>query len=502
MNSRPFAALLALMLGSADVVSRSYQVGTLARVPWPPYDANLSSLAPQGWSYKRSLDTITETSHAFHLPALLQVPGPNLAARAEAWNDRVQATLADLDRIQAEIDDRCFALYGIDDADRAAITAGFGVATGDDEGGGADADDGDDEVAEAPGADPATLAADLVSWAVGVALGRFDVRLATGERPAPPEPGPFDALPPCSPAMLVGDDGLPVVAPPPGYPINFPEDGILVDDPGHPRDLVAAVGRVFDVVFGEAADAWLQEVVRVLDPRASDLRPWLANRFFDHHLKRHSMSRRKAPILWPLVSPKGRYRVWVAAHRATADTLHQIEATIVKPRLDAATRLLEAARAEALSNPGPAARSALAAREEMETEVRTLHTEVLRVAPFWKPDLDDGVVLAAAPLWRLVPVHRAWQRELKGKWDALVRGDYDWAHLAMHLWPERALRRCAADRSVAIAHDVESEFWQEVRPDTWVARAADPDRDRRLLLARFSQNRDQAVKAFIDTPGG
>jgi hypothetical protein len=475
-------------------------------IPIPESDPEtaikLSNLAVEGWRVGRSLDAIRETSPVFGLPALLDPPSISVIRGAEAVGLRIWEAYAALDRIQAEIDDRCFALYGIDDADRAAITAGFGAATGDDEGGGADADDGDDEVAEAPGADPATLAADLVSWAVGVAFGRFDVRLATGERPAPAEPGPLDPLPPCSPAMLVGDDGLPAAAPPPGYPVHFPEDGILVDDPGHPRDLVAAVGRVFDVVFGAAADAWLQEVVRVLDPRASDLRPWLATRFFDHHLKRHSMSRRKAPILWPLASPKGQYRVWVAAHRATADTLHQIEATILKPRLDAATRLLEEARAEARANPGPAARDTVAKHKEMETEVRALRAEVLRVAPFWKPDLDDGVVLAAAPLWRLVPVHRAWQRELKSRWAALAKGDYDWAHLAMHLWPERALRRCAADRSVAIAHDVEAEFWQEVRPDTWVARPADPARDARLRAARFSENRDQAVKAFIDAPGG
>ena len=464
----------------------------------------LGNLSVHGWSLKRSLDTINETSHAFHLPALLQVAGPNLAARATAWNGRVQATLAELDRIQAEIDDRCFALYGIDDADREAITAGFGVATGDDEGDSGGTDDADEEVSEAPGADPATLAADLVSWAVGVAFGRFDVRLATGERPAPPEPGPFDPLPTCSPGMLVGDDGLPVVAPPPGYPIDFPEDGILVDDPGDPRDVEAAVRRVFDVVFADASNAWLVEIARALDPnaRADDLRPWLATRLFDHHLKRHSMSRRKAPILWPLVSPRGKYRVWVAAHRATADTLHQIEAAVLKPRLDAATRLLEEARAEANANPSRTARDKVAACEEMEAEVRALRTEVLRVAPFWKPDLDDGVVLAAAPLWRLVPVHKAWQRELKARWASLAKGDYDWAHVAMHLWPERALKACATNRSIAIAHDVEGEFWQEVRPDTWVARPADPVRDARLLAARSSVNRTAAVKAFIEAPGG
>ena len=39
-------------------------------------------------------------------------------------------------------------------------------------------------------ADAASLAAELVSWAVGVAFGRFDVRLATGERELPPSPSP------------------------------------------------------------------------------------------------------------------------------------------------------------------------------------------------------------------------------------------------------------------------------------------------------------------------
>lgn len=48
----------------------------------------------------------------------------------------------------------------------------------------------------------ADLTADLFDWLVGVAFGRFDIRLATGERQPPPEPGPFDPLPATSPGML------------------------------------------------------------------------------------------------------------------------------------------------------------------------------------------------------------------------------------------------------------------------------------------------------------
>src|SRR2546428_109188 len=99
--------------------------------------------------------------------------------------------------------------------------------------------------------DPPCVCAARVAtgWRV-VAFGRFDVRLATGERGLPGEPEPFDPLPYCSPGMLVGEDGLPLTGPLPGYPFNFPESGVMVDDPGDPRDLTAAVRVVFDAVFG------------------------------------------------------------------------------------------------------------------------------------------------------------------------------------------------------------------------------------------------------------
>ena len=90
-----------------------------------------------------------------------------------------------------------------------------------------------------------------------------------------------------------------------------------------------------------------------------------------------------------------------------------------------------------------------------------------RVAPLWNPNLDDGVVLNFAPLWRLVPQHKPWQKELKSTWDALCAGKYDWAHLAMHLWPERVVPKCATDRSLAIAHGLEDVFWVEGTDGKW-----------------------------------
>lgn len=62
---------------------------------------------------------------------------------------------------------------------------------------------------------------------------------------------------------------------------------------------------------------------------------------------------------------------------------------------------------------------------------------------------------------RLVPQHKAWQKECKECWDSLVAGQYDWAHLAIHLWPERVVPKCREDRSLAIAHELEDLLWVE-----------------------------------------
>lgn len=36
-----------------------------------------------------------------------------------------------------------------------------------------------------------------------------------------------------------------------------------------------------------------------------------------------------------------------------------------------------------------------------------------------------------------------------------MEGDYDWAHLAYTIWPQRVEKVCEKDRSIAIAHDLE-----------------------------------------------
>jgi hypothetical protein len=292
--------------------------------------------------------------------------------------------------------------------------------------------------------------------------------------------------------MLTGDDGLPLDRPPAGYPLPFPEDGILVDDPGHPRDLTAAVRAVFDTVFGTSADAVWQQAAALLDPKGHDLRTWLARDFFGHHLARHSKSRRKAPILWQLGPASAGYSTWCYAHRLTRDSLFALARDVVAPKLALEERRQSSLVQEAGPNPTAKQRADIAAHDAIVAELRVFADEVRRVAPLWNPDLDDGIVLVEAPLWRLVP-HKPWAKELKSRWDDLAAGKYDWAHLAMHLWPERVVPKCATDRSLAIAHGLEDVFWAEGADGKWSKRAR-PTRSVEELVA---ERTSPAVKAAL-----
>ena len=102
----------------------------------------------------------------------------------------------------------------------------------------------------------------MLSWLVGVVFGRFDERLATGERSVPPESEPFDPLPSRSPGMWPENE--------PRF-IHLPD--IMVDDSGHDDDIGTRVANAASKIG--LADS-------------EDLRHWLAREFFPLHIKMYS----------------------------------------------------------------------------------------------------------------------------------------------------------------------------------------------------------------------
>jgi hypothetical protein len=99
-----------------------------------------------------------------------------------------------------------------------------------------------------------------------------------------------------------------------------------------------------------------------------------------------------------------------------------------------------------------------------------------------------------------VPQHKSWQKELKSKWDELTIGTYDWAHLAMHLWPERVVPKCALDRSLAIAHGLEAVFWIEGNDGKWGRRSQPTRSVEEIVNERTSPAVKAGLKSLLEAP--
>jgi predicted RNA methylase len=332
--------------------------------------------------------------------------------------------------------------------------------------------------ADLGGCDASLLVVQVVSYGVGGAFGRWDIRLATGERPMPELPDPFAPLPACSPGMLTGDDGLPAREAPPGYPLRISWDGILVDDPGengahpHQEDIVRRVREVLTVIWGERAEAIEQEACEMLKVKSLHEYFRKPGLFFADHLKRYSKSRRQAPIYWPLSTASGSYTLWIYYHRLTDQTLFAAADRYVGCKIEATERRLRQIEDDLVGASGRKAaelRQAFEGAKTLLDELAAFRDELLRVANLpYKPDLNDGVLITAAPLWKLFRLPK-WRKDLEECWRNLEAGDYDWAHLACSIWPDRVREKCKTDRSFAIAHGLE-ELCSTQRPKATKAR--------------------------------
>jgi hypothetical protein len=233
---------------------------------------------------------------------------------------------------------------------------------------------------------------------------------------------------------------------------------------------------------------------------SENLRDWLANEFFPLHLKMYSKSRRRAPIYWQLATPSASYSVWLYIQAFNEDTFFRVQNDYVAPKLAHEERRLESLTFEMRGGANAGLRKQLSAQEARVEELRAFLDEIKRVAPLWKPNLDDGVIVNFAPLWRLIPQNKSWQKELKSAWKALREGRYDWAHLAMHLWPERVVPKCAKDRSLAIAHGLEDVFWIENNEGKWIARNTATRSLDDLVRERTSPAVKSALKSLLEAP--
>ena len=471
MNSTTFETLIKLQLGAATAAARSYEVGVIQRTPIPSLTDHvsritLSTLAREAHDLQRDRDRTDETTHAFCLPGLVQHRHGSLLETSLVLEAEVQTAQARLSAIQTEIDEIVFDLYGLSEADRALVRAEMGQHPISNPQSPISNENNDEEKLTPPEDLPARVQ-NLLIWCVGVAFGRWDVRMALDPSLLPALQGPFDQLPRCAPGALVGTDGLPAskdniaseawlrarenVLDIPPFPLSDEEpsgqqnrkseignpeiawDGILVDDPTHPADIVTRAREVLTLLWGDRADAIEREACGILG--VNSLRDYFRDPrrgFFAFHIKRYSKSRRKAPIYWLLQSEKRNYAIWLYIHRLRPDALFAAGRDYADAKVALEQGRLEELRAglDALSG---------AARHRREREIERQSNLVAEVTEFRNrldtvallklpPDLNDGVVIGIAPLWELVP----W-KEAQWTWEKLIAGEYPWSTMARQM---------------------------------------------------------------------
>jgi hypothetical protein len=259
---------------------------------------------------------------------------------------------------------------------------------------------------------------------------------------------------------------------------------IFVDDVGHPDDIVGEVCTLSEEL-GTPFDR-------------DDAREFFRRHAFEAHISQYSKSRRKAPIYWQFSTESLSYSVWVFVHALTPDSLFRIQNEFVTPKLLREQQHLNAMRIEVGVRQTRDQGELIERQEALVGELQALREEFARVSPIWSPSLEDGVEIITAPLWRLFSGTRSWQKECKAAWEALCGGDYDWAHLAMRIWPERVVPKCASDLSIAIAHGLEDVFWERDRLEKWVPRKAPLKSVDAIVKERSSLAVRDALKRLLE----
>ncbi|MGD9822398.1 MAG: hypothetical protein AB7U27_12655 [Aminobacteriaceae bacterium] len=400
------------------------QVGDIARLPVPEGRSPvIDSLVEECVELVRQDSRESEITYEFVAP-------PDSVAS-------VTGRKGILSEKESAIDAEVSRLYGLSEEDLAAIDRELSAnALGEDEESMEDRESGGEEE-ETETETSAGLSEDewgrrWISYAAGIALGRFDV-------------GVPDALGcgnfPLSVADALKEARLAV------------SDGILLNDPGQPLDLADRVYAILELLLGSSsADARIRSALGGGTPREL-LRNWFGRftgqagaSFWKYHFQMY----RKRPVYWPLQSPGRKFAVWLFHERLTGDTLYSLRNAIVEPRIRLAERQIEDLRAP--SERDRSARQELDRIRGLADDLRAFSANLKTITDRgYTPHIDDGVLLNAAPLWTLLP---SWT-ETKKAWQSLEGGECDWAHQAMDHWPARVKDACRVNRSFAIAHGLE-----------------------------------------------
>lgn len=287
--------------------------------------------------------------------------------------------------------------------------------------------------------DKKTMAQEIVMELVGMAFGRWNTAYAKGEQAIPEFGDVFDALP-FMPVVSQGEAACPAQ-------LDVPTDGILTNNSDSSLCLAGHVREVMHWLWADRADDMEYELCQLIGCKS--LQAYLASPtgFFDYHFKRYTKSRRKAPIYWLLASEDGTVDYWVYYPKLSKNTLPQLIIRLREQQEQLRTRLNAALAAHDKTQESQT-------RAEQE-QVEGMMDELNRIlAAGYVPNHDDGVPVTAAPLLHLA-ASRPWRVECEKNMELLEKGDYDWSHLAMSMYPARVTQKAKKDWCMALTHGLE-----------------------------------------------
>ena len=287
--------------------------------------------------------------------------------------------------------------------------------------------------------DKKVLAQEIVMELVGMAFGRWNTAYVKGEQAIPEFGDVFDALP-FMPVVSQGEAACPAQ-------LDVPTDGILTNNSDSSLCLASHVREVMHYLWADRADDMEYELCQLIGCKS--LQAYLASPtgFFDYHFKRYTKSRRKAPIYWLLASEDGTVDYWVYYPKLSKNTLPQLIIRLREQQEQLRTRLNAALAAHDKTQESQT-------RAEQE-QVEGMMDELNRIlAAGYVPNHDDGVPVTAAPLLHLA-ASRPWRVECEKNMELLEKGDYDWSHLAMSMYPARVTQKAKKDWCMALTHGLE-----------------------------------------------
>lgn len=287
--------------------------------------------------------------------------------------------------------------------------------------------------------DKNVMAQEIIQELVGIAFGRWDIRFAQHLKGIPAFGGVFDALP-FMPTVSLDDI-------PSDYPVDIPADGILSNQTDSRLNLAMKVRDVMHYIWADKSDDIEYELCQLIGCKSLQNYFESISGFFDYHFKRYTKSRRKAPIYWPLSSEDGSLTYWIYYPKLSHNTLPSL---IIKLR-EENEKLMSGINAAMVSKEKNLENDLRAKQYQVEN----MMVEINRIIDSgYEPNHDDGVPVTSCPLVNLIS-HRAWKAECQSNLEELNKGNYDWSHLAMSMYPARVTKKAKKDWCMALTHGLE-----------------------------------------------